>query len=223
MTFEEGVHAAWLYDLLSPHVAKVVVCDPRRNALFKSGNKSDKIDARKLAQLLRSGMLTAVYHGNHSVKALRELSRSYLCLVYDATRVMNRLKALYRGRGIPCAGQRVYSVGYRQLWLEQLREPGVRHRAELLYQHLDALAGLRRQARRALRAESRKQPAHPILREILFLGPIRVALLIAIVQTPFRFRTKRQFGTYGGWASSPAAVPTFAWWGIGSRSRRSIC
>jgi hypothetical protein len=28
VTFEEGTSAAWLYDLLKPHVAKVVVCDP---------------------------------------------------------------------------------------------------------------------------------------------------------------------------------------------------
>jgi len=46
VTFEEGTWAAWLYDLLKPHVTKLVVCDPRKNALLKEGNKSDKIDAR---------------------------------------------------------------------------------------------------------------------------------------------------------------------------------
>src|ERR1700691_2967439 len=38
VTFEEGASAAWLYDLLKPHVTKVVVCDPRKNALLKAGN-----------------------------------------------------------------------------------------------------------------------------------------------------------------------------------------
>src|SRR2546430_8504456 len=51
VTFEEGTWAAWLYDLLKPHVTKVVACNPRRNALLKDGNKSDRIDARKLADL----------------------------------------------------------------------------------------------------------------------------------------------------------------------------
>jgi hypothetical protein len=46
VTFEEGTWAAWLYDLLKPHLTKLVVCDPRKNALLKEGNKSDKIDAR---------------------------------------------------------------------------------------------------------------------------------------------------------------------------------
>jgi transposase len=57
VTFEEGTWAAWLYDLLQPHVSKLVVCDPRKNALLQEGNKSDKIDARQLADLLRSGYL----------------------------------------------------------------------------------------------------------------------------------------------------------------------
>ena len=52
MTFKEATSAAWLCDLLKPYVMKLVVCDPRRNALLKDGNKSDRIDARKLAELL---------------------------------------------------------------------------------------------------------------------------------------------------------------------------
>src|SRR5580693_8748661 len=55
ITFEEGTCAAWLHALLQPYVTRVVVCDPRKNALLKSGNKNDRIDARKLADLLRSG------------------------------------------------------------------------------------------------------------------------------------------------------------------------
>jgi hypothetical protein len=71
-TLEEGTWAAWLYDVLKPHVLEVVVCNPRRNALLKEGSKSDKVDARKLAELLRSGMLRAVYHGENGLRALRD-------------------------------------------------------------------------------------------------------------------------------------------------------
>ena len=51
VTWEEGTWAAWLHDLLQPQVHQMLVCDPRRNALLKEGNKSDKVDARKLADL----------------------------------------------------------------------------------------------------------------------------------------------------------------------------
>ena len=63
VTFEEGTWAAWRYDLLKPHVDKLVVCNPRKNALLKDGNKSDRIDARKLAEMLRGNQLKPVYHG----------------------------------------------------------------------------------------------------------------------------------------------------------------
>ena len=66
LTFEEGTHSAWLYDLLARRVARVVVCNPRQNALLKAGNKSDTSDARKLAELLRAGLLAPVYHGEGS-------------------------------------------------------------------------------------------------------------------------------------------------------------
>jgi transposase len=53
VTFEEGTYSTWLYDLLVRRVSRVVVCNPRKNALLKAGNKSDRIDAFKLAELLR--------------------------------------------------------------------------------------------------------------------------------------------------------------------------
>ena len=111
---------------------------------------------------------------------------------------MNRLKAIYRGRGIRSEGKQVYSPRHRQRWLEQLKEPGVHQRAELLYLELDGLLKLRAPARRALLAESRKHSARKILASIPGLGPIRVALLLALIKTPHRFWTKRQLWSYGG-------------------------
>src|SRR5499427_7773563 len=99
VTFEEGTWAAWLHDLLKPHVARVVVCDTRKNLGMRVGNKSDRIDARKLSNLLRLNELTAVYHEDHGLRMVRELARSYLTVTKDLIRVMNRLKALYRSWG----------------------------------------------------------------------------------------------------------------------------
>jgi transposase len=200
VTFEEGTWAAWLHDLLKPHVTELVVCDPRKNALLKDGNKSDKIDARKLADLLRGGYLRSVYHGENGLRTLKELARSYLTISKDLTRVMNRVKALYRSWGILCVGQQVYTPRYRAEWLNKIGETGVRRRAEFFYQQLDALRALRQDVRRDLLAESQKQSAMKILREIPTIGPVRAALLIALIQTPHRFRTKRQLWTYSGLA-----------------------
>jgi len=126
------------------------------------------------------------------------LGRGYQTISKDLTRVMNRLKALYRGWGIPCAGTQVYAPRYRQEWLNKIPQAGVRRRAELLYQQLDALQALRRKVRPEFVAESRKQKAAKLLRQIPCIGPIRAALLIALMQTPHRFRSKRQLWTYSG-------------------------
>src|ERR1700682_6093532 len=200
VTFEEGTWAAWLHDLLKPHVTELVVCDPRKNALLKTGNKSDRIDARKLADLLRGGYLSSVYHGEHGVRTLKELSRSYLAISGDLARVMTRLKAVYRSWAIPCGGKQVYAPRYRSQWLGKISEAGVRRRAEFYYQQLDELSSLRQQVRRELLAESAKHKASKLLCQIPSIGPIRAAQLIAILQTPHRFRTKRQLWAYGGLA-----------------------
>src|SRR5215207_6963922 len=203
VVFEEGTHAAWLYDTLQRTKATVTVCDPWKTRLLRDGNKSDKIDARKLAPLLRAGLLSPVYHGEQGVRDLKELVRSYEYLVEDSTRVMNRIKALYRSRAVACAGTDVYKPRHREGWLAKLAGPGARARAERLYSELDHLTGLRREARKALVAECRRHPAAKVLLKVPTLGVVRVAQLIAAVVTPHRFRSKRQF-----WSSCGLAVVT---------------
>ena len=130
VTFEEGTSAAWLYDLLKPHVTKLVVCDPRKNKSMREGNQNDKIDARRLAELLRLNHLNPVYHGEHGLRTLKELVRSYLTVTKDLGRVMSRVKAIYRSWAIPCTGKQVYALRHRAEWLGKITEPGVRRRAE---------------------------------------------------------------------------------------------
>ena len=198
VTWEEGTYAAWLYDLLEGRVAELVVCDPRHNALLKEGSKTDRNDARKLADLLRTGMLRPVYHGSRSLRPLQELAHSYEALVEDTTRAMNRIKALYHSRGIDCAGRGVYTQKQRATWLDKLPAGATRLRGEWLHEQLDHTRSLRRKARLALLKESRKHLISARLRQIPGLGPLRVALLIARMQTPHRFRTRRNFWSYVG-------------------------
>jgi transposase len=200
VTFEEGTQAQWLYDLVRGLVTEVIVCDPRQNRLLAAGNKSDAIDAEKLAELLRNRSLQAVDHADHGVRALKEFVRTYDCLVQDSTRVMLRLKALYRGRAIDCRGHDIYRQDRRTQWLKKLKEPGAKQRAEFLYKQLAALKPLRHEAKLLMVREARKQAAYPWLLSVPRLGPVSVAQLLAVVGTPHRFRTKRQFWTYVGLA-----------------------
>jgi transposase len=198
LTFEEGTQAQWLHDLLVPYVHRVVVCD--RRGAPRQGTKGDQVDADHLSELLRRGGLRTVYHGSAQRGVLKELTRTYRNLVEDSTRVMLRLKALFRARGIPTRGTAVYQPRHRAHWLAQLPDGGARFRAEALYAELDVLRQLRPRAKTAMIREARRDPAWPVLRTIPFLGPVRVALLLATMQTPWRFRTKRNLWAYAGLA-----------------------
>jgi transposase len=126
-----------------------------------------------------------------------ELGRSYQTISKDLTRVMNRLK-----RGIAVGALLVpaprFMLRARGEWLSKIAQAGVPRRAELLYQQLDGLQALRRNLRPEFLAESRKHKAAKLLRQIPCIGPIRAARLLALMQTPHRFRSKRQLWTYSG-------------------------
>ena len=114
LTFEEGTSAAWLHDLLKPHVSRLVVCDPRKNALLKDGNKSDRIDARKLAELLRTNQLKPVYHGEHGI---RNLERAGAQLSDPYPRCHPRHESHQSA---------VSQLGYSLCWRNRLRSPSSR-------------------------------------------------------------------------------------------------
>jgi len=198
VAFEEGTQAQWLHDLVVPVVDRVIVCNRRGQA--PRGNKADQADADELSDLLRCGRLCAVYHGSPEHATLKELARTYANLVEDATRVMSRLKALFRARGIKPSGRAVYEASRRAEWLGQLTDVGVHFRAAALYAELEVLQALRPTAKAAMVTEARKDPAWTVLQSIPFLGPVRVALILATLRTPWRFRTKRQLWSYAGLA-----------------------
>lgn len=198
VALEEGTQAQWLHDLLVPLVDHVVVCDRRGER--RQGNHADRVDADDLSEQLWRGGLRAVYHGSPGRLALKELTRTYRNIVEDSTRVMQRLKALFRARALRTKGQRIYHARHRHEWLAKLEDRAVRFRAEMLYAELDVLRQLRPRAKAAMVAEARRDPAWAVLRTIPFLGPVRVALLLATLQTPWRFRTKRSLWGYAGLA-----------------------
>ena len=199
VTFEEGLHAAWLHDLLVPRVVQVLVCDPRKNALVASGSKSDRIDTAKLCELFRAGSLSPVYHGEASLHPLGHLVRAYGTLVADCTRTRSRLKMLFISRAIACPGQTLFQAARRQPWLEKLEDPGARFRASLLFEELDAQVRLRKLARTALLERTHQYPqTMRLLLSVPGIGSIRAAQLLAIVRTPHRFASRDRFSKYAG-------------------------
>ena len=196
LCIEEGTHANWLYEVLSPHVQEMVVARVRESR----GPKSDKIDAFGLAEKLRIGAIkTRIYKKRAAFGELAELSRAHTVLVSDTVRVKNRIKCMYRSRGVNVGGPGVYAVATREDWLGELPAKA-RYRAELLYEQCDALSELRRRAEREMLGEARKHAVYRVLKTCPGMGRIRTAQMLPIVVTPFRFANKRSFWAYSGLA-----------------------
>lgn len=210
LTFEEGTQASWLYDLLRPQVAVLIVCDPRKTS--QEGNKSDPIDAQRLSELLRLGSLKPVYHGEHGTRGLKELVRAHRDLVRDVVRVKNRVKAIYRSRGISVPGGCAYAGEKRASYVNQLRGVELRQRVEWYLEQLDSLEALRGASESAMAKEGRRHRGCRILRSIPGIGQIRAAQVVGVLDTPHRFRTKPNYWSYVGLAvvtrSSSDYIPT---------------
>jgi transposase len=192
---EEGTQSEWLYGLLEPHVEDIAVIVPPATR----GNKSDARDADSLAETARLGRADKrVFKAPRAFAGLRDAARAYQMIGKDVVRAKNRLKSIFRSRGIAATSE-VYQEGKRAPWLGQL--PQSRRRlAEILAAELDTLMPLRNQAEQWLDEEAKLHSAVRRLTTVPGLGDVRAALVAAIVVTPDRFRTSRQFWSYCGLA-----------------------
>jgi transposase len=194
LCLEEGEWSQWLYEILSPHVAELLVY----RGEWKPGQKSDALDAHGLAEKLRTGRIDRpVFKDAKHFTALRDRARTYTMVTRDVARVKSRLKSFFRARGVPCAGEAVYKPEERAKRATGL-PPATREAVGLLGRELDSLEALKAEAEASMLREAHRHRIARILETAPGLGPIRVAQMLPIVVTPHRFRTKRQFWAYCG-------------------------
>jgi transposase len=196
LCFEEGTQSSWLYELLQAEVEDLVVTIPARHP----GIKSDAHDAWNLAEQLRiGGVKRRVFKSPGQFGALRAAVRGYEILTRDTVRTKNRLRALFRSRGMHELGEELWDPGDRSILAKRL-PPSQRALADMLGRQTDALEALRAEAESRMLKEAAAHPTTKRLATAPGIGPIRAAQIVATVVTPERFRTKRQFWSYCGLA-----------------------
>lgn len=196
LCFEEGTWSQWLYELCEPLVDDVRVIQPAK----RSGHKSDTVDAHGLAEAVRTGSLQGSCVFKASAGALSELRqavRAHYYLQKDMVRAKNRLKAQCRARGIQTDGSALFAEASRTALLAQLPKHQ-RRTAELVAAELDVLSNTYTQAEAWLLKAAKAEPAVRLVASAPGIGLLRAAYIVAIVVTPHRFRTKRQFWSYAG-------------------------
>ena len=200
LAIEEGPMAGWLYRNLSGKVDKFIVSDPRRNKLITcDGDKDDRIDATKLASLLRGGYLRAVYHTDDDNRAeLKHWVALYHDRVRDAVRNINKIRARCRMYGVRIPRHVLRDPVDRLKWKLDLKNSVLRKQLDMLWIGYDATAEQTRIAKKHLIDLSKKYEIIRFWKELLGIGLIRSKTLFAYLDTPWRFKKKSNLWKYCG-------------------------
>ena len=186
-------------DALTAHAGQVVIIDPVKTRL-KAGYaaKTDRLDARRLADALRRESVVGIYHPPPAIRDLRELCRSRHALVQTRTALTLRLGAVLLRQGIGDAPPRLYRP--RGLaWIDQLTLPAeagasVQRLRRLLVRVTEELAAVEADVARTAAAD----PIVAALDPIVGIGPTLGLLIRAEIGTMARFPTPGHLASYAG-------------------------
>ncbi len=113
----EGTQSSWLHEIPQTHAEEVVVT----RVSGRRGQKDDTRDAYALAEQLRIGAVERpIFKASGGYAALKALSRTHNMIGRDLVRVQNRIKSVYRSRGISTPGRSVYTLKTRKDCLARL-------------------------------------------------------------------------------------------------------
>ena len=197
---EEGPMSGWLYRNLSNKVDDFISSDPRRNRLIASdGDKDDKIDAAKLASLLRGGFLRKIHQSDDAGRAeLKHWVSLYHDRVRDAVRSINKIRGRCRMHGVKISRAALRNPGSRADWLLETNNRALATQLNMLWIGYDATARQVKLAKRQLALLGKKYEIIQFFGQLPGVGLIRATTLFAYLDTPWRFKKKNKLWKYCG-------------------------
>lgn len=188
LAIEETTTSQWLYTELKDYVDKIVICDPHRNKLLNEGAKTDKIDASKLVQLLKAGLMKEVYHSADKFLYLRRVVSGYEDLVKAGVRLKNQRYALLRACG---------KNGYEKEGIK-LENQGEQFVLECLDRQIKAYEEEKEGYEKEFARFARKYSAIRHQKSLPGIGLIHAVKIVSRVVTPYRFADKGHYLSYTG-------------------------
>jgi transposase len=197
----EATSPTWSFvDQIQAHVGAVCVVDTRKTKL-KAGYaaKTDRLDARRLADALRRESVVSIYIPPVPIRELRELCRHRLGLTQLRTRVLQRMRALLLRQGVGDPPTTRLRSGTGQAWLDQLTLPPHAQGALRTLRQLDCdLTRQLEQVDRAIGHEAARDPIVQGLQRIFGIGPVIGLTLRAEIGDVARFPSPRHLASYAG-------------------------
>jgi len=195
---EAGELAPWASEIIRPLVSRVVCSHPQSNAwIAKDADKCDRIDAFKLADLLRLNRFKEVhYPAAPSRRDFKTLVQHYDELTAQQARLKTKLKARLRMQGVIVRGERGFSQRGRQSVLAQVRSPAIRTALTQLYTVLDQSVASQTEARTLMLRAAQALPEIKIMKTAPGVGPIGACRFSAYIHAPQRFSSTRKLWKY---------------------------
>lgn len=188
LAIEETTTSQWLYTELKEYVDQILICDPNRNKLLSEGPKNDKIDASKLVQLLKAGLMKEIYHSTDKFLYLRRIVSGYEDLVKAGVRLKNQRYSLLRA----CGKRGKEKIGIT------LDSQGEQFVLECLDRQIEAYEDEKNCYEKEFEKLARKNPEIKHQKSLPGIGTINAVKIVARVVTPHRFPDKGCYLSYTG-------------------------
>lgn len=186
LTIEESTPAQWLYVELLEYVDRIIICDPFKNKLLSDGPKNDPIDAKKLCNLLKAGMLTEVYHTTEDLYQLRKYVSGYEDLIKMGVRLKNQRSGF------------LAQIGKAKKTKERDFDTASNFILENIDKSIESYKAAKKEYEKLFEELCRKNKRLKYLKTIPGIGPILAVKILAIVIDPKRFRKMSKYLAYCG-------------------------
>jgi transposase len=202
---EATLFSGWIYDTLQPYASQLQMGHPAMmKAIAASKKKNDRLDARRIADLVRCDLLPACYVAPTQIRELRRLLRYRNLVVRQAVRQKNKIAGLLMEVGASYNKRRLHGAKYFNELLEGLEEvpPSVKDLLRLSRGALQMFKVTQRQLLGRLRNDSRLAQRVQLLSSIPGVGEVTALTWALEVGEPERFSSTAHAVSYCGLTSA---------------------
>ena len=202
---EATLFSGWIYDVLKPFAARLEMGNPSMmKAIGASKKKSDRLDARKIADLVRCNLLPACYVASVEMRELRRLLRYRNTVVGHAVQLKNKMNGLLMEVGAEYNKQQLHGKQYFTELMGQLEEvpKSVKDMLRLSRSALEMFETTQRQLLNRLQKEPALKKRLALLQSIEGVGEVTSLTWALEVCDPRRFPSIADAVSYCGLTSA---------------------
>jgi transposase len=202
---EATLFSAWIYDTLKPYAEKLVMGHPARMKAITAGKKkSDAIDARTIADLLRCDLLPTCYVLPPEARDLRRLLRYRNMVVQQSVRMQNKMSGLLMESGTSFVKDKLHGKRYFAELMDDLEEvpESVKDLLRMSRSSMEMFESTQKQIVKRLLLDPALQQRVERLKSIRGVGPITALTWALEVDDPHRFSSIGDAVSYCGLTSA---------------------